>query len=85
MDGVASDLGDIQPPAEVSSAHSDYLGSLAGMALGANQFLQGMKDRSPSVIEEASAILSAAAEKGTPARDALEKALGFPLSGKRAG
>jgi hypothetical protein len=80
VDDVARDLEDIKPPAELSSPHSDYAGSLKSMALGMSQFTQAVEGGNLSDAVAASEAISAAVEKATGARDALEKALGFSLS-----
>lgn len=81
MDDAVDDLDDIEPPAELSSLHSDYLATLRDMALGADQLAQALKDKSLSGVMDALTTMGDAVDKGTPSRDALEEALGFSLSG----
>ena len=63
IDEVAGDLEDIEPPAELSSAHADYVASLKDMALGIGHFAEAVKGGSISDAIAASEAISAAVEK----------------------
>ena len=81
IERAAKDLAAIEPPAQLSSAHEEYRSTLDGMAQGLIQLAQGVKDTSMAAVVAALTVLEEVVEKGVPARDALEEALGFPLSG----
>jgi hypothetical protein len=85
MDQAADDLEDIEPPAQLSSAHSDYLAALNDMATGLSQFAKALKDIDLSTVLEASMLLETATEKGTTALSAIEDALGFSFHGEGDG
>lgn len=78
---AANGLQDIEPPADLSSAHSEYRSTLETMAQGLGDLTQAIKDQDLSGLMEALSALEAGTESGTSARDTLEGALGFSLVG----
>jgi hypothetical protein len=80
MDGMVSDLADIQPTPELASTHADYLASLRKLAGGAHDLAQALEDDAAFRTLAAITSIAVACDQGTPARTALEQALGFSLS-----
>ncbi len=77
---MVSDLEDIQPPPELSSAHAEYLASLKDLAEGVHELALALEDGKAWKSVGAVATIAAAWERGTPARTTLEQALGFSLA-----
>ena len=77
---MVSDLEDIQPPPELSSAHAEYLASLKDLAEGVHELALALEDGKAWKSVGAIATIAAAWERGTPARNTLEQALGFSLA-----
>ena len=77
---MVSDLEDIQPPPELSSAHAEYLASLKDLAEGVHELALALEDGKAWKSVGAVATIAAAWERGTPARNTLEQALGFSLA-----
>jgi len=80
MHAIVRDLQNIQPPSQLSSAHTDYVQGLQSIAKAADQLSKGLKDGRASEIMDAFATMQASEDQTTQAQNALEKALGFPLS-----
>ena len=77
---MVSDLEDIQPPPQLSSAHAEYLASLKDLAGGVHELALALEDGKAWKSVGAVATIAAAWERGTPARNTLEQALGFSLA-----
>lgn len=80
MGDMVDDLKEIQPPPELSSAHADYLTSLKGMNEGVHDMAEGLDQGKAWRYVGGVAKVAKAWEEGTPARNTLERALGFSVS-----
>ncbi|MFH1485211.1 MAG: hypothetical protein ABIH46_03995 [Chloroflexota bacterium] len=76
---AASSLEDIQPPADLASAHQAYTGGLKTMITGLQQYAKAMEEKSASGLADAMASMSVSDQIGQ-AETTLEQALGFKLS-----
>ena len=76
---AASGLEDIQPPADLASAHQAYLDGLKTLTQGVQQYVKAMEARSSSALAEAMTSMSVGPQI-EQAETALEQALGFKLT-----
>lgn len=76
---AASSLKDIQPPADLASAHQAYAGGLNTMITGLQQYAKAMEEKSASGLADAMASMSVSGQIDQ-AETTLEQALGFKLS-----
>src|SRR3990172_2303527 len=57
---AVSGLEDIEPPADLASAHQAYLGGFKTLTQGVQQFVNAMEERSASALADAMASMSVA-------------------------
>ena len=81
MGSMVEDLGAIQAPPDLASAHADFLSSLTKMAGGVHELSLDFQQGKGLLALSAVATIASAWQQGAAARTTLEQALGFSLSG----
>jgi predicted small secreted protein len=79
MAKAASDLQEIQPPADLASDHKAYADGVTTMSVGLAKYVKAMEDASTTGLADALASMSVS-EQINQAETALEQVLGFKLS-----